>query len=797
MNSAQKNKVEGIFPLTYMQQGLLFHHLSSTHDQGFLNIHCTLNGDLNETLFEKACQLLVERHAVLRTSILWEKLEKPLQVVHKEKQINLEFLDWTGLTSEEKEKKWEELKTTTRAAGVDFKSGALMHIKLAAFEKNTFRLLWPSHHLLVDGWSSSILFKDLFTIYDALYKDALPNLEVLPSYKSYLHWVGKIQVDEAENFWKDYLTDLQKVPLFDPKRRTLDVSEPAVNRIKLSEAVSEQILAVARSYKVTLNTIIQGAWAVALGRYFVSDDVTYGAIVSGRSADVPNLGLMTGMFVNVQPVRSVLADEQSLSEWLENFQKRQQEALKYEHIGLDEITSFIKWPSAVPLFDSLLIFENYPRFDSPDMILRASKFQSGVTSTFPVTLAIMPRKELSLTLSVLTEIVPEKSATWLLDRLAEILGLMATGGMNTLQELKGAVEINTQPPVMPDILAKTSRKNNVNSLPSNKTEERLLKIWTQLFGNEVGITDDFFEIGGKSLLAVKMFSMINEEFDTKLPPTTLLEHKTIQAIAGVINGAEGNVTEDNYKNLVRIQPKGEKPPLFCLHAGGGHVFFYNPLARYMEAKRPIYALRPSGLYENERMHQSIEEMAKDYVEEIRKAHPTGPYHLLVYCFSTALGFEMANLMKKSGQEVNLIIADTMAEQENLTRSRLTMRMVGFARRFISNPYRVIKTMISDRVNRHLRPIWIKWVGTPEEKNTSKTTKHLVKVYNKYQWKPYELDVTLILTKKATELFNEELLTSWEKISGKVRVLHTEGDHRTLFEEPDVRFLAKTLDEHLS
>ncbi len=798
METIKKPRIEDIFPLSYMQQGLLFHHLSSPWDQGFLNVECTLTGDLDPSIFEASCQFLAQRHAILRTSVLWDKLEKPLQIVHQEKTLDIDFLDWTDFSNEKKEENWDRLKVKYRDLGPQFGEGALSRMTLVTFKKNTYRLLWPSHHLLVDGWSSSLILKDLLTFYDALYRNENPVLDTLPSHRAYLNWINKIPLGEASGFWSDYFKGLERVALFEGGMGITDVSKPTIKGMGLSAEDTNLLSAVAKAYQVTVNTMVQGAWSLVLSRYFGREDITYGATVSGRSGDFPNMHLLTGMFTNIQPIRNVAVDGLLFSDWFNGIQERQQRARRYEHMSLDQITSFIDWPSARPLFDSLLIFENYPKTDTADGVLKVSGFESGLTSTFPITIAVVPGQEMEFVLSVLPETISKKAASWILERLIEILQLLASEKIQTFSDLRALVPVFEG---TDDALAKSPPKlagQAPYNAPTNTVEQSLVEIWENLFGiDAIGIDDDFFAIGGKSLLAVKMFSTINKELDTKLPPTTLLQHPTIKAIAATIGSTGTQVgTADNFKNLVKIQPKGQRAPLFCLHAGGGHVFFYNPLARYMKAIRPIYAVRPSGLYENEEMHGTIEEMARDYVKEIRQSHPSGPYNLLVYCFSTAVGFEMANLLKEMDQEVNLIVMDTMAQQEQLTRDRFAMRILGFAKRFVGNPFKVIRIAVEDRVDRHLKPLWVDLTGTRAERNTSNTVQHLVKIYNKYQWKPYEVEVTLVLTKKATALFNKELLSSWEKISTKVTVLHTGGDHRTLFEEPDVKFVAKTLDSYL-
>ncbi|MGI9549672.1 MAG: thioesterase domain-containing protein, partial [Aurantibacter sp.] len=525
--------------------------------------------------------------------------------------------------------------------------------------------------------------------------------------------------------------------------------------------------------------------------------VVYGAAVSGRSGDFPNLDLMAGMFMNVQPVRIVIKDDQSFSGWFKSIQEQQQAARKYEYTSQDQIASFINWPAARPLFDSLLIFENYPAMESKTGDVEVSDFRSGLTSTYPVTMAVVPGENKEFILSILPEIVPEKSAIWLLESFEQILTCLISDKADSNAALDSFVQVFQDRPNLEKKPTKTSL-NRSYVAPRNEFELQLVRIWENLFGlNSIGIRDNFFDLGGKSLLAVKMFSVINAKFQTKLPPTTLLEHPSIAAITKLLRN-NGNSVAPTLRNVVPLRANGEKTPLFCIHAGGGHVFFYSSFANHISADRPVYALQPSGILGKDERHQGIEEMARDYIKEIRMVQPEGPYNFMVYCFSTAVGLEMSILLKTMGEKSNLIVMDTMAEQEQkFTKARITMRVFGFLKRLVKNPLKTVNIMVYDRWVRYIAPIWTQLVGNAEEKAASKMGSHLVRLYNEYQWRPVQVGITLILTPKADKRFNMETYRSWKEItSGQIEVLYTVGNHRTIFEEPDVKFAAKTIEGFL-
>jgi hypothetical protein len=149
-----------------------------------------------------------------------------------------------------------------------------------------------------------------------------------------------------------------------------------------------------------------------------------------------------------------------------------------------------------------------------------------------------------------------------------------------------------------------------------------------------------------------------------------------------------------------------------------------------------------------------------------------------------------------GHRANLIVMDTMAEQEHITSERLKMRVLGFLNRLSNKPVNVIKTMISYRFKKYINPFFINIFGSAAAKNTSNTTVHLINIYNKYKWKSYDVDIILVLTKKVNKLFNQEISESWNKLTSKVNTLNIEGDHRTLFEDPDVKYVARMIDEYL-
>jgi hypothetical protein len=240
-----------------------------------------------------------------------------------------------------------------------------------------------------------------------------------------------------------------------------------------------------------------------------------GTTVSGRSGEFPNLHLLSGMYMNVQPIRVQLSGNKPFPEWFTQIQAQQQEARKYEHMSLDEITETIKWPSGRLLSDSLLIFENYAVAYPTDGQLRVTEMRSGLTSNFPVTLVIIPGDQISFSLSFFPDVVNRHISEWLLAGLKIILNELVVENRRDYNAVRLKLEI---PPRPKEISEKSVADKSLDTYlaPTNEIELKLVQIWESVFGTSpIGVNDNFFALGGKSLMAVKLFTIINQQLDWK------------------------------------------------------------------------------------------------------------------------------------------------------------------------------------------------------------------------------------------------------------------------------------------
>ncbi len=790
--AADKQKVEAIYPLNTMQEGILLHHLMAEDDQGFLNVQCVIEGDLDLNRLKQSWEHVIQRHAVLRTSVHWEDLKKPVQLVRPQGTVNWVVKNWTNLNETACLEALNAYKKDLKTKGLNLKKSPLTHIHVIQTDKESFYLIWSCHHLLLDGWSSSIILKDVFSIYDALKQKKEPSLPTLPSYKSYLNWLKGIDPQDAKAFWIHTFKDFKSSFLFNTNKSKID--HLSKRSILLTKETTQKANDLAKSYQITTNTLYQGIWALILSKYSNSQDIIYGNTVSGRSGAFPNIALLAGMFTNVLPLRVLATPDSNIKDWFKTIQLQQLEARKHEHFTIDDIAEWIQHHSSSSLYDSLFIYENFPWDDIKSDAITVHSTESGITTTYPVTLTVKTGTQTAIYLAYNDTILSHSSCKWIFDCFEIIINALSNEVETTLDTILKCI-----PRVNIDKLNNTDKKKikieAVQRTPKNKTELELLKIWETLFNKDgISTNDNFFEIGGTSMMAIRLFTRIEKTLKVTIPPITLLKHNTIEALSNYILKDD---SKGAWNYVVPIKPNGTKNPLFCIHGGGGFVFFFNPIANALDNNTPVYAIQPSGTNGHKNIHQSIEDMSADYAREIKEIQPKGPYNLLVYCFSPAVGIEIADIYKKQGDDTNLIVIDSIIKQEDFTDpTRIRMRLSGFLKRFLHNPFNAIKLMVSNNYERFLEPTMIRLFASTHKKNLEQIKQNLIRIYKRYKWdKKHPGSTTLILTNKPDKKLNPTYIEAWEGITDKtVEVLQTEGQHHQLFSSPHADLLAKKIQQ---
>lgn len=359
------NNIEDLYPLSPLQRGLLFHSLYNPDRNAYFTQElCTLSGELNVAHLDEAWRRVIERHPVFRTGFVWEGVDEPLQLVHKRVSLRFLKLDWRAIPAGEQQRRLNLLLEEDRRRRFELSEPPLMRLILIQLDVDAHQFIWDYHHLLMDGWCRVTILTEVFTIYEGLCRGEQPQLPLPRPYRDYIAWLQQQDMSAAAAYWRAYLqgfTAPTRLQLSSPARLRSRLQPVAASQQRaLTVELTGDLQQLARTNRLTINTLIQGAWALLLSRYCQEDDVVFGAIVSGRPAELAGVEQMVGLFINTLPVRVRIQEERSVMEWLQELQSEQVDQRQYEYSQLAEVQGWSEVARGEALFESLVVFENYP-----------------------------------------------------------------------------------------------------------------------------------------------------------------------------------------------------------------------------------------------------------------------------------------------------------------------------------------------------------------------------------------------------------------------------------------------------
>lgn len=363
--STRTANFEDIYPLTPFQQGMLFHVLD-TPDAGLYldQQRYTLRGEIDVPTFRQALQGVMDRHQILRTAFVLSTPEGPLQVVYRKLSLPWAMHDWSDLQPADAQHRLAELLNSDYEKGFDLQRAPLTRVTLVRTEANVYEFIWSFHLLLMDGWSMQVILRELLALYHGLITGQPITLPPPMAYREFVKWLKQQPEGDAEVYWRNVLKGFTTpTPLGFDRTPLPEVSQrPRFKEtvVHLDEENSSTVKAFAQQHRLTLNTVIQGAWALLLSRRSGTNDVLFGSVVAGRSAVIPGIDSAVGVFVNALPARVRLPLDGQVVPWLRDVQKQQAEALRFDFCSLVRIQGWSEVPRTQPLFDSVVIFQNFP-----------------------------------------------------------------------------------------------------------------------------------------------------------------------------------------------------------------------------------------------------------------------------------------------------------------------------------------------------------------------------------------------------------------------------------------------------
>ncbi|HVQ94814.1 MAG TPA: amino acid adenylation domain-containing protein, partial [Mycobacteriales bacterium] len=424
--------VEDVYPLTPTQAGMVFHGVSQA-DQSlyFQQIAFRLAGVPDSEVLGRAWQHVVDRTPVLRSRIVWDGLDQPLQVVQRQAAVPVSYLDWTALDPAARQSELAQLLAADRAAGLDLTAAPLLRLTLARLSDTEVQVVWTFHHVLLDGWSVFGVLGDVFASHAALRQGGQPALPSRRPFRDYLNWLAEQDPAEAERYWRQALAGMRAatpLPYDRPPVATHASRSAAWLTVALPAAESDRLYEFARSRRLTVNAVVQGAWALLLARYSGQRDVCFGATVSARPTGLSGVDTIAGVFINTLPVRVDVAGTAGVASWLQRLQADQAEARRLDHVSLADLRAWSGLPGGASLFDSIVVFENYPINEqaAAGHGLALAGLTAVETTNYPLALVVSPGERLSVELGYDTALFDAGTVETIADRFGRLLRTITT-----------------------------------------------------------------------------------------------------------------------------------------------------------------------------------------------------------------------------------------------------------------------------------------------------------------------------------------------------------------------------------
>jgi amino acid adenylation domain-containing protein/non-ribosomal peptide synthase protein (TIGR01720 family) len=390
-------ELQYMYPLSPMQSGMFYLALRSDIKEAYFEqFGFSIEGEVNKELLELSLNKLIERHDILRTNFLFEKLTEPLQIVLSNRKDHLHYEDISHLNEDEKVLYLEEFKEKERNRGFDLTRDTLMKLSLLKVGWKSYELVWSFHHILMDGWCLGLIFGEVVKIYRLLKEGRPFELEPENPYITYIRWLGKQDKRSGLKYWQEYLEGCEEQAGLPNFNRLSADAEYRLEEYPLiiDEARISQLHEIAGGNQVTMNTIFQTLWGILLAKCNNRQDVVFGTVVSGRPPEIKGIEHMIGLFINTIPVRVTFQEGQAFSQLIRMIHDEAAASRRYEYLPLAEIQSVSLLKGN--LMDHIMAFENYPlqeRLQSagtgkaPDFRIVNVSFHEQTNYDFNITIA--------------------------------------------------------------------------------------------------------------------------------------------------------------------------------------------------------------------------------------------------------------------------------------------------------------------------------------------------------------------------------------------------------------------------
>ncbi len=356
----RREDLKDLYPLTPMQEGMLFHARQAPGSPAYTEqVVWRVSGGFDVARYQSAWDALHARHDALRSVFTHEKSREPLQMILKERRTDFTFESLLDVPAGEREARAASVRAAERSRGFDLARGPMLRVRVVQLAEGEHDVILTWHHILFDGWSTHLVLRDLLSLYDASLSGTVAALPPVPSYAPYVEWLKSRDRKASLEYWQrlldGYDAAAEIAPLQGPFAETYDLQRV---EIRLDPATHQSLQALATMHDATMSSVVQAAWGVVLGRYGDTADVVFGAVVSGRSPEVPGIERIAGLLINTIPVRITYGEQDSFANLIASTQRQAIDSQPHHAARLADIQNQTELRAG--LIKHLVVFENYP-----------------------------------------------------------------------------------------------------------------------------------------------------------------------------------------------------------------------------------------------------------------------------------------------------------------------------------------------------------------------------------------------------------------------------------------------------
>ncbi|WP_240480125.1 non-ribosomal peptide synthetase, partial [Paenibacillus fonticola] len=440
-------EISGIYSLTPMQEGMLYHKLADEQSTGYvLQFKLRMKGKLQVVKVRESLSLLAMKHDVLRTVFFYNKVSKPWQIVLREREIECNVIDLS--CSKEQDNEIMKIQQADILRGFNLEEDSLLRATILRKSEEEHILLWSSHHITMDGWSLPLLFRDFVLYYEALtegstlsslHERVREEAKGVVSYGEYIRWLEKQDREEGLSFWENSLADYTEAAEIQPLSPSGNIEEQVKEEVCITDKqLTRQLQRLSSTLNITINTIVETAWGVILQKYNRNTDVVFGKVVSGRNASIQGMEQAVGLFINTIPIRVKCKESTTVEELLGQMQQQAVAGMGYDYCSLAEVQS--RSALGNNLIRTLFVFENYyvdESFKLESHELKIEIESAREQTNYDISLSAFI-KEAALTLKIMYD--PGKYGAeeiqTLLGRMEQLLQQMTSNPKQKVSELR-------------------------------------------------------------------------------------------------------------------------------------------------------------------------------------------------------------------------------------------------------------------------------------------------------------------------------------------------------------------------